>query len=420
MSQADIAPQSRVAAASERLLGTIVGDRYVLRREAGRGGVAAVYIADHLFTGRTVAVKMILSDIANKQEARTRLLREARNLGKVDHPNVVALLDAGVSASGPYLVMERLRGRSLEGLVAARGTLFIEDTLRIARLAGKALDAIHSAGLVHCDVKPGNMFVTRAYDGAKSMKLIDFGVSRSEGDAPEETVSGTPVYMSPEQLHAGDITPASDIYSLGVSLYECITGRVPFSGSIENIVAKAMTQTPEPILEIRPETPKSIAQLVEVCLSRDPLSRFANGGAFLKALDWAEAYVGQGRASDTLPPSAPEGEEDSRRGFARALYGAPIELWVGERVIQGRSEDISEGGLLIIADGVADEGTELTLRLPLPATGTIVACPARIKWVRERETGKSAMGIELVDLETSVRAAIADYVGTASVQVDTP
>jgi serine/threonine-protein kinase len=419
MSQ-EIAPHSRVQSASERLLGTIVGDRYVLRREAGRGGVAAVYIADHLFTGRTVAVKMILPDIPNKQEARTRLLREARNLGRVEHPNVVALLDAGVSASGPYLVMERLRGRSLEGLVASRGKLFIYDVLRIARLAGKALDAIHSAGLIHCDVKPGNMFVTRAYDGAKSMKMIDFGVSRTETDAPEETVSGTPVYMAPEQLHASEILPASDIYGLGASLYECLTGHVPFTGSIENIIARAMTQPPDPILELRPDTPKSLAQLVEVCLSRDPLSRFANGGAFLKALDWAEAYVGQGRSTDTLPPSVPEGDDDSRRGFARAVYGAPVELWVGEQVIQGRSEDISEGGLLIIADGVVDEGTQLTLRLPLPATGSIVACPARIQWVRERETGKSAMGIELVDLESSVRQAIADYVGTASVPIDTP
>src|SRR5438093_1038317 len=138
MSQHEIAPQSRLQAASERLLGSIIGDRYVLRREAGRGGVAAVYIADHLFTGRTVAVKMILPEIARHAEARMRLLREARNLGRVEHPNVVALLDAGVSASGPYLVMERLRGRSLEGLVAARGKLFIHDVLRIARLAGKA------------------------------------------------------------------------------------------------------------------------------------------------------------------------------------------------------------------------------------------------------------------------------------------
>src|SRR5436190_1083035 len=90
-----------------------------------------------------------------------------------------------------------------EGLVAARGKLFIPDVLRIARLAARALEAIHAVGLVHCDVKPGNMFVTRAYDGSKSMKMIDFGVSRSEGDAPEDTVSGTPVYMSPEQLTAG-------------------------------------------------------------------------------------------------------------------------------------------------------------------------------------------------------------------------
>jgi serine/threonine protein kinase len=409
-------PQSRVAA-SERLLGSIIGDRYVLRREAGRGGVAAVYIADHLFTGRTVAVKMILPEIATANEARLRLLREARNMGRVEHPNVVQLLDAGVSASGPYLVMERLRGRSLEGLVASRGKLFVHDVLRIARLAGRALEAVHSAGLVHCDVKPGNMFVTRAYDGAKSMKLIDFGVSRSEGDAPEETVSGTPVYMSPEQLTAGEINAASDVYGLGASLYECLTGHIPFSGTIEQIVARAMTMAPEPIGDLRPEVPRPLAQLVEVALARSPVDRFANGGEFLRALDAAEADIGLGRAGDTLPP--PPSSVENVRGFARAVYGAPVELWVGDTIIQGQSEDLSEGGLLIIANGIVEPGTDLVLRFPLPASGTIVACSARIQWVRERETGRSAMGVELVDLESAVREAIADYVGTASVRVDT-
>lgn len=407
---------SRVAA-SERLLGAIIGDRYVLRREAGRGGVAAVYIADHLFTGRTVAVKMILPEIAKANEARLRLLREARNMGRVEHPNVVQLLDAGVSASGPYLVMERLRGRSLEGLVASRGKLFVHDVLRIARLAARALGAIHAAGLIHCDVKPGNMFVTRAYDGSKSMKMIDFGVSRSEGDEPEDTVSGTLVYMSPEQLTAGEISAASDVYGLGASLYECLTGQVPFSGSIEEIIARAMTMAPEPIAKLRPEVPRPLAQLIEVALARSPVDRFANGTEFLHALDRAEVDIGHGRAGDTVPPAPPSSKDD--RGFARAVYGAPVELWLGETVIQGQSEDLSEGGLLIIANGVVDEGTELVLRFPLPASGTIVSCPARIQWVRERETGRSAMGVELVDPENAVKEAISDYVGTASVRVDT-
>lgn len=411
----EVQPSSR--AASERLLGSIIGDRYVLRREAGRGGVAAVYIADHLFTGRTVAVKLILAELANPNEARLRLLREARNMGRVEHPNVVSLLDAGVSASGPYLVMERLRGRSLEGLVASRGKLFVPDVFRIARLAGRALEAVHNAGLVHCDVKPGNMFVTRAYDGSKSMKLIDFGVSRSEGDAPEETVSGTPVYMSPEQITGGEISPASDIYGLGASLYECLTGRVPFNGSsIEQIVARAMTMALDPITELRSEVPRPLAQLVEVALARSPVDRYANGREFLDALDRAEADIGLGRAGDTLPPAPPSKDD---RGYARAVYGAPVELWLGDTVIEGQSEDLSEGGLLIIANGIVDAGTELVLRFPLPASGTIVSCPARIQWVRERETGRSAMGVELVDPEITVREAISDYVGTASVRVDT-
>lgn len=397
---------SRIAPASERLLGSIVGDRYLLKREAGRGGVAVVYIADHLFTGKTVAVKMVLPDLASTSEARVRLLREARNLGRVDHPWVVALLDAGVSASGPYLVMERLRGRSLEGLVAARGKLFIEDVIAVARFAGEALEAIHASEIVHCDIKPGNMFVYKdPKKGKKSMKLIDFGISRAIGDEREETIAGTPIYMSPEQLTGGTITPASDIYSLGVSLYECLTGSVPFFGSLEHVIARTMTMSPDPIAEIRPEVPRPLAQLVEVCLARDPVDRFENGADFLRALDAAESDIGMGRAGDTLPPP-----DESRREHDRAQYGAAIELWVGDRVIEGRSEDVSEGGFLIIADGSLEAGTELVVRFPLPTSGLIVTANARVQWCRARDVGKSAMGIELVDTDDTVRQSISEYV----------
>lgn len=386
-----------------------MGDRYLLRREAGRGGVSVVYIADHLFTGRTVAVKMVLPDLSEKTEARAKLLREAKNLGRVDHPYVVSLLDAGVSESGPYLVMERLRGRSLEGLVASRGKLFIEDVLAVARFAGEALEAVHASGIVHCDVKPGNMFVYKhPKTGKKSMKLIDFGIARAPSDEREETVSGTPIYMSPEQLTAGAIEPSSDIYSLGVSLYECLTGRVPFSGSLEQVLARVMTMTPTPIVELRPDVPRPLAQLVEVCLARDPVDRFESGAEFLRALERAQADIGMGRAGDTLPP-----EPDESRGHARVAYGAAIELWAGDRVISGRSEDVSEGGFMIIADGAVEPGTELVVRFPLPTSGLIVTCNARVQWCRARDVGKSAMGIELLDTDDTVRQSISQYVGGA-------
>lgn len=406
----DNPPPSRVAPPSERLLGVVIGDRYVLRREAGRGGVAAVYVADHLFTGRTVAIKMLLPDLARRGDARARLLREARNLGRVDHGNVVELLDAGIASSGPYVVMERLRGRSLEGLVAARGQLTIRDTLRIARFAGGALAAVHAARIVHCDIKPGNLFVVRRPDGAKSMKLIDFGVSRSPEDVQEATISGTPEYMAPEQLTAGAIGPPADVYALGVSLYECLTGLVPFSGTIESIVARVMTEVPRPILDVRPDVPRPLAQLVEVCLARAPLDRFEDGAGFLRALDASEADIDTGRSGDTLPPAPDPQQDDPRRQVLRAAYGAPAELWVGDKVVVARIEDVSEKGLLVIANETLASGTTLVVRFPLPGQGHIVACDARIKWVRSRDVGRSAMGIELVSAGDEIAGAIRDYV----------
>jgi serine/threonine-protein kinase len=410
----DNPPPSRVSPPSERLLGVVVGDRYVLRREAGRGGVAAVYVADHLFTGRTVAIKMLLPDLAHRNDARARLLREARNLGRVDHGNVVELLDAGVTATGPYVVMERLRGRSLEGLVAARGRLTMHDALRIARFAGEALAAVHSVGIVHCDIKPGNMFVVRRGDGAKSMKLIDFGVSRAPDDVQEATISGTPEYMAPEQLAAGTIGPPADIYGLGVSLYECLTGCVPFTGSLESVVARVMTQAPSPILDARPDVPRPLAQLVEVCLARDPVDRFHDGAAFLRALNAAEADIDTGKAGDTLPPEPDPHADDPRRTVARAAYGAPAELWVGDRVVVARVEDVSEKGLLVISSEVLQSGTEFIVRFPLPGQGHIVACNARIQWARTRDAGRSAMGLELVSVADEVKTAMHDYVQSAA------
>jgi len=398
----DFARERRVPA-SERLLGTIIGDRYLLRREAGRGGVAAVYIADHLFTGKTVAVKLILPDLKEVAEARERLLREARNIGRVDNRCVVLCLDAGVSATGPYLVMEQLRGRSLEGLVSSRGKLFIEDVLAVARFTGEALDAIHSAGIVHCDVKPGNLFVYKDPKTAKkSLKLIDFGISRAIGEH-DETVSGTPVYMSPEQLTASAIEPASDIYSLGVSLYECLTGHVPFSGSLEHVIANVMTTSPTPTREARADAPRAIAELVDRCLARDPNDRFADGADFLRALERAERAITRGDAIDETP-------EESRRETARAAYGAAVELWDADRTIAGRSEDISEGGFLVIADAEIEERSHIAIRFPLPTSGRIVTCAARVSWARTNDIGKSAMGIELLEPDDPVRNSIAEYV----------
>src|SRR5512140_2858567 len=175
-----------IPASSEKLVGTMVDKRYVLKREIGRGGICAVYAAEHRYTRRTYALKALLPEYRKHQEARARLLAEARMLGAVHHPNVVEVIDAGMDEGAPFVVMERLRAKSLEALLLARGKLTVSDTLVIARLGAAGLAATHRAGVIHRDIKPGNLLVVRTETG-KTLKLIDFGVATPwERDAPED------------------------------------------------------------------------------------------------------------------------------------------------------------------------------------------------------------------------------------------
>ncbi|HEX4512505.1 MAG TPA: serine/threonine-protein kinase, partial [Polyangiaceae bacterium] len=220
-----------IPASSEKLVGTMVDKRYVLKREIGRGGICAVYAAEHRYTRRMYALKALLPEYRKHQEARARLLAEARMLGAVHHVNVVEVIDAGLDDGAPFVVMERLRAKSLEALLLARGKLTVSDTLVIARLGAAGLAATHRASVIHRDIKPGNLLVVRT-DTGKTLKLIDFGVATPwERDAPPDdgppsAVVGTPYYMAPEHLGGQRVTPAADVYSFGATVFECLTGQV--------------------------------------------------------------------------------------------------------------------------------------------------------------------------------------------------
>ncbi|HEY1957828.1 MAG TPA: serine/threonine-protein kinase, partial [Polyangiaceae bacterium] len=200
-----------IPASSERLVGTLVDERYLLKREIGRGGICAVYAAEHRYTRRTYALKALLPEYRKHQEARARLLAEARMLGAVAHPNVVEVVDAGMDDGAPFVVMERLRAKSVEAILLARGKLTVHDALVIARFAVAGLAATHRARVIHRDIKPGNLLVVRT-DTGKSVKLIDFGVATGweerapDDDGPPSAVVGTPYYMAPEHLAGRRVT----------------------------------------------------------------------------------------------------------------------------------------------------------------------------------------------------------------------
>src|SRR6185503_3040405 len=205
MADDDAPPPSlrSIPASSERLVGALVDERYVIKREIGRGGICAVYAAEHRYTRRTYALKALLPEYKKHQEARARLLAEARMLGAVVHPNVVEVVDAGMDDGSPFVVMERLRAKSVEAILLARGKLTVHDALVVGRLAAAALAATHRARVIHRDIKPGNLLVVRTETG-KSVKLIDFGVATGweerapDDDGPPSAVVGTPHYMAPE------------------------------------------------------------------------------------------------------------------------------------------------------------------------------------------------------------------------------
>jgi len=226
-------------------VGSVVDRRYRLKREIARGGAGAVFEAEHLYTSRPVAIKLLIAEQAEASESRQRLLLEARALSVARHPGIVLGLDAGETEDGtPYLVMELLEGRTLEGILAVRRRVAVADAVYIGMQLCDALAAAHERGILHRDIKPSNIFISRSESGREVTKIFDFGIARLPQQnlkiTQQGAVLGTPEYMAPEQLLAQeDVDARCDIYALGVSLYEALAGTVPFEGNFGEVCSKS-------------------------------------------------------------------------------------------------------------------------------------------------------------------------------------
>ena len=263
----------------------VLAGRYVLGDELGAGGMARVVRARDIVLDRWVAVKLLPSGVLDPT-ARERFRREARSSASFNHPNAVAVFDAGEDAGQLFLVMELVDGPSLASVLHERGRLRLDDALHIADGVLAALAAAHTAGLVHRDVKPGNVLL----GSNRQVKLADFGIARRLDDLAHDltaahTVLGTPRYTSPEQLAGQPATPASDLYAVGVVLFEMLTGASPYGGPSATAVGAAHQTAPIPDVSAgRPDVPPVVASAVTRALAKDPAARFPSAAAMRAAL----------------------------------------------------------------------------------------------------------------------------------------
>lgn len=262
------------------LIGRILLDRYEVLERIGSGGMGAVFVARQAAVGRKVALKVLRTDLMTNEQVRERFRREAEIIARLRHPNTVQLYDFGETADGlSVMVMELLVGQALNERLRESGTLGIDETLRVGEQVASSLHEAHQLGLVHRDLKPANIFLVDVA-GQVYAKVLDFGIARIMDEEATRLTStgqvfGTPRYMSPEQaLSTGDVDARSDIYSLGLILYECLVGQPPFVAQTSVQYLSAHTSAPPPKLRERmPEAPRVLEDLIDACLEKAPEAR---------------------------------------------------------------------------------------------------------------------------------------------------
>lgn len=301
------------------LVGRIVGDKYRVLGLVGEGGMGTVYEAEHMEIGRRVAIKVLNRAHLGRKEAVARFHQEARAAGAIGHPNICEIYDVGKLSDGaPYLVMERLNGKTLADRINIEGALPFDDVISILIQVLSALVAAHEKGIIHRDVKPENIFLTERVGCAPVVKILDFGISKSiDGDDLSLTrtgmVMGTPFYMAPEQARGERIDHRVDIYACGVILYETLTGRRPFHASSYNaLVIQVLSAQPRDPREIRPAIPACLVPVIYKALGKHREERFDNAKAFIDALSEVESELGRGPSNAEIRKLAEEVRRSTR------------------------------------------------------------------------------------------------------------
>jgi serine/threonine-protein kinase len=288
---------------------------YTLGKLLGRGGMGVVYQAQHVHLGRTVALKLLAPELSENEDFRARFLRESRLAAGLDHPGIVAVYDAGEVNGVLFIAMRFVRGTDLAALLAQRGPLPVEETLSILDQVATALDAAHAAGLVHRDVKPGNVMI----EGQRCY-LADFGLTkRASSDSVQLTQAGqflgTVDYVAPEQIEGGEIDGRADVYALACVLFECLTGSRPYPRESQVAVLYAQLREPPPRpCELRPDLPGAIDAVIGRAMAKRPVDRYSSCGGLVAAA--REALMPPTRAVEA--PAVPIERADTATRRRRA------------------------------------------------------------------------------------------------------
>ena len=275
------APNRRKSSANGGSLDRRKLGRYEIERVLGRGAMATVYLGRDPAINRKVAIKTLALakefDAEQLQDARLQFRREAESAGRLNHPNIIAIYDTGEDDEVSYLAMEYFEGLSLLEHTETDNLMPGKWVLELAARAAVGLDYAHRQNVVHRDIKPANLMYHAATD---TLKLTDFGIARLTDNSRTKTgiILGTPSYMSPEQLSAAGVTGQSDLYSLGVTMYQLLTGTAPFrADSIPKLMDKILNEKPDPISKYRNDMPPCVEDIIAKAMAKNPAKRFANG-----------------------------------------------------------------------------------------------------------------------------------------------
>ena len=306
-------------AVTDTLINTLFDGRYRILRKLGSGGMANVYLAEDEELGRRVAIKILNDRHASDESFVERFRREAKNAAGLSHPNIVSVYDRGEAEGTYYIAMEYLEGRSLKDRIVSEGPLPISAAIEVTRQILRAVGFAHARGIVHRDIKPHNVLLAQDGPGDNErFKVTDFGISRTTASQMTEagSIVGTAQYLSPEQARGAAVDQRSDIYSVGIVLYELLTGRLPFTGDTPlEIAMKHLSEIPKPPSEIRPDIPADLDMVVLRALAKDPADRYESaqemerelarvaggGGVTAETAEAATAVLSGAGLADTAP-----------------------------------------------------------------------------------------------------------------------